>query len=432
MVKRSIRKWDEERTDLLALDELYVVKGQGDRNNYFVLLQDPEVNRCPICGCESIKVHDLFPKTYSDIIDDRGNKRIITLFFQFYKYRCLNKTCRHIFAKNIRFASQNDNVTHRLEDEIAKRIISGYSYSEISFQFSEAISRQAVGQIFNRWVSNQEENRRIKFLPSTLAILSGKTDRDQYTLFLNIDKGINIFDVIYGVSSLDINGKLRQYGFDHIKTIISDCNPTIVDTVSDNLANATYIIPVQYWFKLVTDDFAEFAHTKLRWCTVKNKDKIIMQPESELGLRVSNRNLIFEAKPGIKQPYYDYNELRNLIDDRDRPWTVNDLDTWTSHVDLDFRSHLETTIFRLNSYKDLIYQHELHRDLVPDKLYALTNRLEELISEARTFSDAQLKARLLYSVPADLDDWRGIPIETVITTLEEMNLQRRRNHNEYE
>ena len=83
-------------------------------------------------------------------------------------------------------------------------------------------------------------------------------------------------------------------------------------------------------------------------------------------------------------------------------------------------------------YKDLIYQHELHRELVPDRLYALTNRVEKLVSEARTFSDTQLKARLLYSVPAELDDWRGIPIETVIAALEEMNIQRRRNRNEYE
>ncbi len=157
-----------------------------------------------------------------------------------------------------------------------------------------------------------------------------------------------------------------------------------------------------------------------------------MLPESDLGYRISNRNMLLETRSEIQQPYYDFNELRDLIGDRERTWTVSDLDTWTSHVDQGFRSYLEATIIRLNAYKDLIYQHELHRDLVPDRLYALTNRVEELISQARTFSDAQLKARLLYSVPSELDDWRGIPIETVIAALEEMNLQRRRNRNEYE
>lgn len=432
MARRSIRHWDEDRTALLDLDELYVIKGQGDSSNYFGWLQDQEVDHCPICGSDVIKVQDLFPKTYYDIIDDHGNKRIITLIFQFYKYRCLNTDCRHIFAKDIRFASQNDNVTYRLEDEIAKRVIDGSSYNEISLQFSEAITRQAIGQIFNRWVHNKEESRKIKNPPSALVVVSGKTDRDQYTLFLNIDNGISVFDVLYGVSSLEIAGKLRQYGLNHIETVVSDCEPTIVDTINDNLPSATYIIPVQYWFKFVTEDFAEYSHDVLKWSPVRNKDYLIMLPESDLGYRVSDRNILLETRPDIQQPYYDYNELRDLIGDRERPWTVNDLDTWTAHVDPGFRSHLEATILRLNAYKDLIYQHELHRDLIPDRLYALTNRVEELISQARTFSDSQLKARLLYSVPAELDDWRGIPIETVIAALEEMNLQRRRNRNEYE
>ena len=432
MARKSIRHWDDDRTALLDLDELFVIKGQGDNRNYFVWLQDQEVEHCPICGGDTIKNHDLFSKTYYDIIDDHGNKRIITMTFQFYKYRCLNPDCRHIFAKNISFASQNDNVTYRLEEEIARRVIGGSSYTEISTQLSFAITRQAVGQIFNRWVRNKEERRKVKTHPEALVVVSGRTDRDLYTLLLNIDNGIFIFDAIYGVSSLEITSKLRQYGLSHIETIISDCNPTIVDTINDNLPDSTYSSPVQYWFKLVNDDFAEYTHERLRWSTVRNKDRIIMQPESELGLRVTNRNLLLETRPAIQQPYYDFNELRDLINDRERQWTVNDLDSWTSHVDPDFRSYLEATILRLNAYKDLIYQHELHRELVPDRLYALTNRVEKLVSEARTFSDTQLKARLLYSVPAELDDWRGIPIETVIAALEEMNIQRRRNRNEYE
>lgn len=432
MARRSIRHWDEDRTALLDLDELFVIKGQGDSNNYFGWLQDQEVDRCPMCGSDFIKVQDLFPKTYYDVIDDHGTKRIITLIFQFYKYRCLNGNCRHIFAKDIRFASQNDNVTYRLEDEIAKRVIRGYSYNDISIQFSDTITRQAVGQIFNRWVRKKEDQRKIKKPPSALVVVSGRTDQDQYTLFLSIDNGINIFDVVYGVSSLEISGKLRQYGLNSIKTIISDCEPTIVYTINDNLPSATYIIPVQYWFKFVTEDFAEYSHEVLKWSPVRNKDYLIMLPESELGYRVSDRNILLETRADIQQPYYDYNELRDLINDRESPWTVNDLDTWTAHVDSGFRNHLEATILRLNAYKDLIYQHELHRDLIPDRLYALTSRVEELISQARTFSDAQLKARLLYSVPSELDDWRGIAIETVIAVLEEMNLQHRRNRNEYE
>ena len=432
MAKRIIRRWDEERTALLDQDELFVIKGQGDSSNYFVWLQDQEIEQCPFCGNDSLRVQDLFPKSYLDIIEENGQKRVVSLIFQFYKYRCVNAECRHVFAKEIHFAAPNNNITYRLEDEIAYMVMQDNSYGEIAGRFSDMISRQAVGQIFNRWVHEKEEKRRIKTAPAALAVVSGQTDRDSYTLFLNLDDGIRVFDVLYGVSSSELLGMLRRIGLNNITTILSDCNPTIVDTINDVLPIASYIIPVQYWFKLVSEDFSEYSHDLLRWSAVRNKDLLIMLPESELGYRISDRNKLLETRPAIVQPYTDYNDLRDLINDRENPWTISDIDVWTTHVDSDFRSHLEATILRLNMYKDLIYQHELHRDLVPDKLFAMTSRLEELLSKVRTFSEAQLKARLLYSVPADLENWQGIPIVDVITALEEMSIDRRRNRNEYE
>lgn len=432
MARRRIRRWDEKRTALLDIDELFVIKGEGDSNNYFVWLQEQEVDHCPICGKDTIKVQDLFTKTYFDIIDEQGDKRIISLYFQFYKYRCLNSDCKHIFSKDISFASQYDNVTYRLRNEIARLVIKGLSYSEISMRFADSISRQAVGQIFNRWVLSKEERRRISNPPDSLVIISGRTDRDQYSLFLTLKNGIRVFDVIYGVSSFEISQKLYKYGLNSVRTIISNCDPIIVDTINDILPNATYIIPVEYWFKLVTEDFAEYSHEKLRWSTVRNKNHIILQPEEELGLRTTVRDVLLETRPELRQPYYDYNELRDIINNRERPWTINELDAWTTHVDPDFRNHLEATIVRLNAYKDLIFQHELHRDLVPDKLYTLTAQLEELIYKARTFSNAQLKARVLYAIPTETDNWQGVPIEDVIAVLKTMDNQWRSNRYEYE
>ncbi len=432
MAKRRKQIWDDDRTGLLNLDELVVQKGPGDKNNYFVWLQDPEVDFCPICGCEVLKVQDLFPKSYYDVIVDHGQKRLITLYYQFYKYRCQNPDCGHIFAKDIHFASQYDNVTFRLEDDIASFVSRGESYSNISTYFSNYITRQAVGQIFNRWISKNENQRNMNFSPETIAVISGRTDKDQYSLFLNLDDGIRIFDIQYGVSSGDLSARMRQFAANGVKTVLSDCDPTIVDAINDNLTGATYIIPVQYWLKLVREDFRDYAHDILRWSPVRNKDSLIVIPASELTLRKTDRDYLLDTRPAIKQPYMDFNELRDLIYNREFPWTMNDIDAWTSHIDPDFRGFLEATIFRLNENKDLIYQHELHRGLVPEKLFALTEQLEDILSKAKTFSDAQLKARVLYSVPADLENWKGIPIEEVITALKDMKIDQRRQQNEYE
>ena len=119
---------------------------------------------------------------------------------------------------------------------------------------------------------------------SRLAILSGKTDKDQYTIFLNVDHGIRVYDIVYGVSSADIAAVLLKDGVPNVQVVLSDCNPIIVDAIRGYLPSALHIIPVEYWFSLVTADFAEFAHEKLKWSSVKGKDTLIMMPEGDLWL----------------------------------------------------------------------------------------------------------------------------------------------------
>lgn len=437
--KRKTVCLDIEKTNILGQDELFVLQEGSNEHIYEVRLKDEKIECCPFCGTRKPRKQGIFKKEYYDIICVNGKTRLIKLEYCFYKYRCTNNSCRRVFSKQIQFASKNDNVTYRLEKEIVRRVIRGMSYNEISLGFKKMLTKQGVGQIFNRWVNNKEENRRMVHFPTKIALITGYTDKDRYFIILSLEDGIRLMDIQFGISAIDISRSLEKYGYENIKCILTDCNPTVVDTVYDILPHATYIIPVQYWFKLVTEDFEEFSREILRWASVNRKDEIIMKAQSALtALDYDGLERLKKSRPAIMQPYADYNELRDLINSRERPWTINDLDVWTSHVDPDFRSHLEATILRLNAYKELIYQHELHRNLVPDRLFSLAERLEKILSASRTFSDIQLKARLLYSVPAELDgfgeldEWRGIPIETVISALEEMNLQRRRNRNEYE
>lgn len=423
MSRRVYRQWDEARTELLNLDELFVQKGKGDASHYYAWNQEPEVEACPLCGGKVVKVQDLFSKNYRDIIKAGDRQKVISLEYEFYKHRCLNEDCRHIFAKSTHFASQFDNVTYRLEDEIAKLVMEGFSYSEISERFSESITRQAVGQIFNRWVHKKEELRRMQSSLSSLCVVSGKTDKDQYTLILNLDGGIRVLDILFGVHSTDIAALLKSIGTDSIETILTDCNPTINDVVNDNLPETTYIIPVDYWLKLVTEDFAEYATEQLRWRQEANKLDAVLTPEEELP-SIMTRDSLLESREGLRQPYMDYHELRRIVTQREDPWTYAKIDNWTLSVCEEFKPQLKATFMRLDAYKEAIHQHELHRSAVPDGLYRQTKELEEILSHIRTFSEEQLKARVLYSVPADLEHWQGVPLHEVIKELHRMNIRK--------
>lgn len=421
MARRAKRSWDEERTALLDQSELLVEKGKGGPDYFLAWLQEPEMLTCPLCSGKVIKIQDLFSKTYHELIQTGDGSTVVTLEYDFHKFRCLNDACRHIFAKKISFASRRDNVTYRLENKIAQLVMEGLSYGDISNLFQSTITRQAVGQIFNRWVRKKEELRKTQNLPSCIAIVSGATDKDRYTVIFNLDDGIKVYDVLFGVQSADIAAVVRRIGTDRIKTILSDCDPTIIETIKDNLPKALHIIPVHYWFKLVSDDFAEYAHDRIKWCSVPDKDALIMRPETELGFRTSNISRLLNERPVIAMPYRNFNDLRALISRRDEMWVFQELADWIESMDADFKEYISTTIDRLYLCRREIESHVHHREIVPELLYPYTEMMEQHISHMKTFSSEVLRARVLYSNETDLQNWSGIPIESVIAALNAMN-----------
>ena len=434
MAKRLRRRLDTDRTELLGLDELFVLNGRGDRNNYFAWQHEHEISRCPLCGGNVIKIQDHFSKTYYDCIVDSGHPRVIRLTHEFFKYRCLNGECRHIFSKEIGFASKFDNVTYRLEHEIARKVIEGYSYSLIQGQFQDTITRQAVGQIFHRWTQRKESSRAIQDPPSSLAILTGQAGENRYTLFLNLDDGIRVFDVLLGVNSADIGAVVRQL-LPSVVTVITDCDPTINDAVADFLPDALHIIPIELWFQLASEDFRLFAHETIRWCNIKRKDELIMTPRAELGYRVGDLERLLNARPEVNSAYEDYCRLRGLIERRGELWVYEELTEWADSVCDDTKEFMASSLYLLQAFRREIEAQTQHREDVAARLVEYVSELEDLLSQAKTFSEDVLKARVLYAVDTDLQDWRGVPIQNVIQALQDMNLttkRKRRESNEYQ
>ena len=419
MGKRIRRRWDLDRAELLGQPELSVERGKGGPDYFYGWNLDPDVDACPLCGGKVIKIQDLFSKTYKDIINEDGKKRVVSLEYGFHKWRCLNDQCRHIFAKEIEFASKYDNVTYRLEEEIASRVMQGHTYGEIFNQLQGSISRQAVGQIFNRWVRKREELRRLQSTPSRLAIVSAATQKDRCVLFLNLDDGIRVFDVLYGINSADIAAVIRKLDSAKVKTILTDCEEIIVAAAKDFFPGAIHIIPVEFWFKLVTADFSAYAHEMLKWCAVRGKDEKIMIPKELLGPMVADLEEIFAARPAIQQPYEDYNMLREIISNRDELWVYDELMEWCTSVGSEFADWLSVTIMQLEHYRQEIENHVHYREEVPEPLSRQIDMLEIALESERFFSTEAIKAKLLYGVQTDLEHWTGIPFGDVLRFLYE-------------
>lgn len=431
MAQRLLRRDDPARTEQLAIDELFVLKGMGDAAYFYTWLEDDPPECCPLCGGTKLKTQNRFSRVYKDCVTTGSVLQVITLDYGFYKYRCLNPECRHIFSQPIHFATVNDNVTRRLEDTIADMVITESSYSAIAAAFQDRLTRQAVGQIFNRWTRTRNERRTMRTVPGVVCILTGNTDRDKYTLLLSCDDGIRILDILYGIDTVKIIASIRRFCGAGTTYVLTDCDPVVYSAAKEALPQAVHIIPAELWLKLVRNDFAELAHEMMRWVSVPNKEQLLLAPKAAEEENLSYElKRIFDARPDIKEPYEDYHYLRFTITDWEFRWHIEELDEWPDTIDNTFRQQLSVTLFTYREYRREISAHQEHWDQVPISLLFATDRLEELIRSRRTFSEEALQAAVLYSTGADPGDWRGVDIEAVINKL--MQLHQRSRRNKYE
>lgn len=271
MPRRVDRAMDADRTEILNIDELIVLKeGTGD-NHYNTWYNGPGFEACPVCGCDQFKQQGRFSKEYRDLITVNDQSRVIRLTYNFYKYQCRNQDCRRIFSPEIRFATPRDNVTHRLEDAIVQRIKRGESYAKAAEAFQDSISRAGIGQIFNRWIQQKEEQRKLK-TPSTIALLSGETEKDYFTLMLDCDHGeMRVMDISFGLDTATVNQMLSRVDMNAVQYVLTDCNPTINDAVSMRVSSDMHIIPAGMWFGLVEEDFRHYADRQMKWVTTPKK-----------------------------------------------------------------------------------------------------------------------------------------------------------------
>ncbi|MFR1478264.1 MAG: hypothetical protein ACLSB9_22555 [Hydrogeniiclostridium mannosilyticum] len=107
--------------------------------------------------------------------------------YEFYNTDVSIKIADIFFQASV-FASRRDNVTFRLEMKLHNKYLTEPAMPDckpairINFQAGCWPDFQSLG--------TKKTCRKTAMFPSRLAILSGKTDKDQYTIFLNVDHGI--------------------------------------------------------------------------------------------------------------------------------------------------------------------------------------------------------------------------------------------------
>ena len=151
---------DERRTSELNLPELLVVSGEGDENHFFCILVPAKAfPACPDCGNPIVRNQGNMHREYLDVIWRRDDAALITIALEYRKNKCTATGCGRVYYPEFSFAGPYARTTRRLENAVVRMVLrGGLSYAEIANELEGRLSRQVIGQLFNRRVTELNEN----------------------------------------------------------------------------------------------------------------------------------------------------------------------------------------------------------------------------------------------------------------------------------
>ncbi len=432
---RKIKNCDEKLDDQLNIEE--IVATGGDARHIYAMNLDNTMPVCPECG-GPVKNHGRFKRSYIDIlINEDENPQIIELDYFFYKYRCLDEDCPTVFQKPIEFARENARVTRRLEDHLM-RMACHRSYSGVSEALSGMLTKQAVGQIVKRWTADKDAERRVFYTPRILGLMSFEIDRSNYVIAVDAcGKEQRIIEVIPEVDSALITAFIRKLSASDIECVLTDCNPSIVDTVKSSLPKTEVLVDTDALMADVLEEFNDLIHMDAMHTPNHIKDYLMTDPadfkatgnveEDENIYQIKAIRDALKDKERLSDAYDFVNRLRAILS---KEWDATDIHQWKNNIPVSCNGMFPISAADVDTYWNEFLRYYMRRNEISGELYQKLQVLNEKINSLKRYSDEILRTRVLYLpalmelVEENEDQWNGVPLDVAIdamnTTIRQM------------
>ena len=431
--KRKYSEFDEVRTHELKIDELRVVAGTGDENHYTAVLDSDPVG-CPKCGCVDIERKESRTRIFNDAIPvSDGKYRFDELTIVFNKYRCKNPECRHVFSQNICFADVTSKGTYRFSDAVAKSVM-GMSYRQLAESIPFSVTPQALGNTFRSWY--EKKNTAYKRIaegyrntPSTLGIITARTQNLSYTIFLNCDEEeVKVLDVIPEIGTNALAEALAKLDDSSISHFVISCDQVIAEFLKAYYPGKEVVIPGYFYLDAVADDYFALIDSTGMHLTPEKKRNLCRAP---LGAQLSEQDSkwvdAFILRHRRQHDAYDtVMKLRLLLMTR---WEYKDLFDWAEFIpetcSNDFAMSRESVTF----FRNELIGGNLFQDNLPTQLYEQVKRFRELSQVFDENTPEVLRARILFIdmkryVTTSEGDPENPTLSKVINNLELLNEQK--------
>lgn len=413
---RRLKHIDEELDRQLDQDELHAVGG----TEYNIIAQRPDrtVPVCPECG-QPMKNHGLFSKQYLDYTSGEDEPtRYITLTYKFYKYICVNPECSCVYQEPKDFADKNRHITKRLEERIVQRAMF-YSYDKTSGKVGATVSKQAVGQILNAWITAKDALREQFVTPTCLGLISFEWERKNYILVVDAaNTSIPIIDVIPEISSSAIQMVLNNLDKTAIQTVVVCFNQIVIDTVTGELPDAEIMITTDDLLEMVKHLFESFFRSDAKQVGTHLKRSILGDPNKVSDYLQQDVRSLFAQHPTLDEAYQLRNRLMYILSPDFGPEEL-----WEWH---DMITGRQMDIYGIpyqyieSYWRNILVYYRRRHEITPE-LYNKLEKLDKKLKERRPLSKNALRARILYSGRTEGPGaWEGIPLDSVMENIDNL------------
>ena len=448
---RPPRAVNDDLTLEVGIDELEIVGYEAGQ--YVAINSDHEVPVCPKCKSKCIN-HKIRKRIFTDVIhDETGKAKMIYLRYDQYMYRCQNKKCRHLFAKEISFARKNAKVTKRFEKQIARMALSK-TYGEIKSKFGENLARSTIKDVLDRWGELQNRRQKFIFTPRVLCVFPFKANSLEYVVFADgTDEKKLVIDVIANYTSAKVIEALNRLDMNVVEEIIIDTTPELVSLIQDYFAGIELQIHPRSLLQSARIDFKSIIHEDGLYIRNDVKKSMLKAPdefklmegdgqfEKDYNARI-NEELGFiraatETRPRINSAYTLFLELHKaLLPEMD----YDVLNSWKESIQLAATVFSEAertlgylheddfglTLGYIETYMQELMTFYLRRTNVTQEIYDQLYELNEILNNFHTYSDESLRCKILYLADAVTEEingkkyWHGVPIEDIIEKIEKL------------
>lgn len=435
--QRKLKNIDEILTRQLDLDGLSAVGMEDDK--IVAMSNDTSMPCCRECF-GPVKNHGKFSKDYLDVlVREDGSYDFRTIKYEFYKYRCLGqgnekakkcKITRTMTVKETTFAKENAKVTNRFEDLVVKLAVY-MSYSQVENKLLSYVSKQAVGDIVKRWTRDKINKRGPFFTPGILGIVSFWWDKKPYALAYDAaDRDIHIIDILPEVTSDNIINLINRMDRTHIRAVVCDCNQTIVDAVKSEIPGADVLVNTDALFLEVLHEFDELIRADAPH--IANVDKKRLKKDNT-NLREGDDTRIRDITKRYARVSVAYDHVNMLRIILSRDWDPTELRDWQYKIPITCKNEFQISAAYIDEFWDELLNYYKRRHEITSGTYEKLKKLDELINKFKAYSYEILPARVLYLPFTERDmpqKWRGIPLERIISSMDELIQKKERMKNE--